>query len=94
MHDRRAASRVEQWLEATRWSDALSLQCSAPSDETIAGSDAPAAARFWRLPMCSDAGTLLSKVVSPAVSRWHLVLRQQNIIVLAVCKALEQQLKF
>ena len=29
MHDRRAASRVEQWLEATRWSDALSLQCTA-----------------------------------------------------------------
>ena len=36
MHDRRAASRVEQRLEATRWSDALLLQCGAPSDETLA----------------------------------------------------------
>ena len=55
MHDRRAASRVEQWLEATRWSDALSLQCRAPSDETLAArSDAPAllfSSACWRAVM-------------------------------------------
>ena len=42
MHDRRAASRVEQWLEATRWSVRSPRSAVHPAMKLLQRSDAPA----------------------------------------------------